>query len=109
MEMDCYNWNQVPEEEVTPFIMRQVIHTPHLTILRVQFKKGAFVPLHDHVHEQITTIVSGSLRLATEHEEILLGPGGISRIPSGIPHFAEALEDTVGIDIFSPARSDWQK
>lgn len=107
--MDCYNWNDVPKEEMTPSITRQVIHTPQITILRVKFKKGAFVPLHDHVHEQITTIVSGALRLATDSEEVVLGPGGILRIPSNVPHLAEALEDTVGIDIFSPARTDWQK
>jgi len=28
-------------------------------------------------------------------------------IPSNAPHAAEALEDTVDLDIFSPRREDW--
>ncbi len=28
-------------------------------------------------------------------------------IPPDVPHRAEALEDTVDIDVFSPIRQDW--
>ncbi len=28
-------------------------------------------------------------------------------IPSNLPHSAEALEDTVDVDIFDPPRKDW--
>jgi quercetin dioxygenase-like cupin family protein len=28
-------------------------------------------------------------------------------IPSGVPHSAVALEDTLDLDIFSPPRQDW--
>ncbi len=36
-----------------------------------------------------------------------MGPQDIVVIPPGIPHEAEALEDTVVIDIFSPPREDF--
>ena len=28
-------------------------------------------------------------------------------IPSNVPHQAEALEDCVDVDVFSPPRQDW--
>jgi quercetin dioxygenase-like cupin family protein len=33
--------------------------------------------------------------------------GEVLHIPSHVPHRAEALEDTVDVDIFSPPREDW--
>jgi quercetin dioxygenase-like cupin family protein len=106
--MDQYNWERVSKEEMSPLISRQVIHTPALTLLRTTFTRGAVVALHQHVHEQVTTVLSGSLRLEVDGEAALLAPGGLARIPSGVPHMAEAMEDTVVLDVFTPARTDWQ-
>jgi quercetin dioxygenase-like cupin family protein len=33
--------------------------------------------------------------------------GEVLIIPSYVPHSALALEDTIGIDVFSPIRQDW--
>jgi unsaturated pyranuronate lyase len=33
--------------------------------------------------------------------------GEVLVIPSNLPHSAEALEDCVDIDVFSPPRADW--
>ncbi len=33
--------------------------------------------------------------------------GEVLYIPSGVPHAAEALSDTVAVDVFSPIRKDW--
>jgi quercetin dioxygenase-like cupin family protein len=33
--------------------------------------------------------------------------GEILTIPSNVPHRAEALEDTLDVDVFSPPRQDW--
>ncbi len=58
-------------------------------------------------HEQIAVMVSGKLRLAVGDEETVMGPGDMVLIPSNTPHEAEALEDTVVMDIFSPPREDF--
>jgi quercetin dioxygenase-like cupin family protein len=107
--IERHDWDQVPEEELSPLIKRQVIHTPDMTLLRVQFKRGAFVPAHAHVHQQISMVMSGRLRIEVEGVETVLTPGSVLVIPSNANHLAEALEDTVDIDIFSPARTDWLK
>jgi len=33
--------------------------------------------------------------------------GEVLVIPSNVPHKAEALEDTLDVDIFCPPRQDW--
>ena len=50
--------------------MRQMIHTPRMTILRVRFKKGVVSPAHQHVHEQVTMLASGNMRFNLAGEKI---------------------------------------
>jgi quercetin dioxygenase-like cupin family protein len=106
--MERYDWEAVPKEAMGPLIVRQIIHTPDLTLVRGTFKRGAVVALHQHVHEQVTTVLSGRLRLEIDGEATVLTPGELARIPSNLPHVAEALDDTVVLDVFTPARTDWQ-
>jgi quercetin dioxygenase-like cupin family protein len=80
-----------------------------MTILRVMLKQGAIVPMHQHVHEQVTMPMQGTLRIELEGEEFTLRAGDLLRIPSNAPHLVEALEDSVGIELFTPAREDWKK
>jgi len=37
----------------------------------------------------------------------VLGPGDVMPLAPHVPHWVEALEDTVAVDVFSPAREDW--
>jgi quercetin dioxygenase-like cupin family protein len=104
--MELYSWSSIPHRKMAPLIMRQIIHTPSLTMTRIEFKQGAAVGEHHHVNEQVTSVVSGKLSLTVEGSRTILGPGDIIRLPSDVPHAAEALEDTVVIDVFTPARSD---
>jgi quercetin dioxygenase-like cupin family protein len=103
------SWDIVPVEPVTSDISRQVVTGENEMIARVLLKKGAVVPTHFHVSEQITYIMEGTLRLwiGQPEEEVTLGPGRFVVIPPNVPHRAEALEDTVDVDIFSPIRQDW--
>jgi quercetin dioxygenase-like cupin family protein len=36
-----------------------------------------------------------------------VGVGEVLHIPSNLTHKAEALEDTLDVDIFAPPRADW--
>ncbi|HEY0523038.1 MAG TPA: hypothetical protein VGD08_06605, partial [Stellaceae bacterium] len=42
-----------------------------------------------------------------EEEEVIVREGQVLHIPSNLPHSAEALEDTVDLDVFTPIRQDW--
>jgi quercetin dioxygenase-like cupin family protein len=106
--MDRYRWDDVPRVQVSPMVSRQVIHTPHVTLARITFQRGADAPLHRHAHEQVTNILSGKLELEVDGVKMTLGPGDVVCVPGDVLHAAEALEDTIVLDVFSPARSDWQ-
>lgn len=41
--------------------------------------------------------------------EKILKPGEVLRIPPHLPHSAEALEDCIVVDLFSPPREDWKR
>ena len=36
-----------------------------------------------------------------------MSAGEVLHIPSNLPHQAEALADTLDVDVFSPPRADW--
>ena len=40
-------------------------------------------------------------------EEAIVRAGEIIHIPSDVSHQAEALADTLELDLFSPVREDW--
>jgi len=102
-----YNWNTVPEEQMNPSITRQVIHGETMTVARLRLKKGAIVPQHQHVNEQISVMESGQLRFVVAGEEFVINGGEMLTIPPNAPHRVEALEDSLTIDLFSPVREDW--
>jgi quercetin dioxygenase-like cupin family protein len=78
-----------------------------MMIAHVYLTKGAIVPEHAHHNEQITYILEGLLRFFLPDETIDVGPGEVLTIPAHLPHRAEALEDTLDVDVFHPPRSDW--
>jgi quercetin dioxygenase-like cupin family protein len=105
--MDQYNWDAIPEEPMSPLLSRQVIHTENMTIARLRIKKGAVVPLHQHPNEQVSMMDAGALRFEVGGREVLVKAGEVLRIPPGVPHLAEAMEDSVATDLFTPPRQDW--
>ena len=106
-EVRQYRWDEMPHEVVTAEITRKVISGEREMLATVYLKQGAVVPTHEHESEQITYILGGALEFVINGAPIILRAGDVLCIPSGVPHAAEALEDTVELDVFSPIRQDW--
>jgi quercetin dioxygenase-like cupin family protein len=102
-----YNWTQVPEEQLNAAISRQMIHGETMTVARLRLRKGAVVPLHHHVNEQISMVEHGKLRFVIGGEERIVSGGEALTIPANAPHLVEALEDSLATDLFCPVREDW--
>ena len=105
-----YRWDDMPKENVTEMLDRRLITGDRMMLAHVYLKKGAIVPRHAHENEQLTYILEGALRFwigEDESETIDVRAGEVLHIPSHVPHKAEALEDTLDVDIFSPPRQDW--
>jgi quercetin dioxygenase-like cupin family protein len=102
-------WEDVEMESVTPSLSRKLITGDRMMLAQVFLDRGSVVPMHSHENEQLTYILEGALRfwIGEEREEIIVRAGEVLVIPSHVPHMAEALEDTLDVDIFSPPRQDW--
>lgn len=104
-------WSDVAVETMNPLLSRAFIAGAQAMIARIDLKKGCIVPRHSHPNEQIAWIVEGALvfLLGEEGSEkrVTVRAGEVLVIPGGLPHAAEALEDTVDYDLFAPPRQDW--
>jgi quercetin dioxygenase-like cupin family protein len=105
-----YRWAEMPKEKVSETLDRRLITGERIMLSHVYLKKGSIVPRHSHENEQITYILEGGLRFwigEDESQVIDVMAGEVLHIPSLVQHKAEALEDTLDVDVFSPPREDW--
>ena len=100
-------WHTIPLEELNPLLQRQFVVGQEIMVARVLLKKGCIVPQHSHHNEQLTYILDGALKFWIDGREIVVHAGEVLCIPAHMPHKAEALEDTVDLDVFTPPRADW--
>jgi len=49
----------------------------------------------------------GALKFWIDGRVVIVNAGDVLVIPPHMPHKAEALEDTVDMDVFTPPRADW--
>ena len=105
-----YRWDDMPKEQVNAGLSRRLVTGDRMMLAHVYLNKGCIVPRHQHENEQITYVVTGALHFwigEDESEEITIRAGEVLHLPSMVWHKAEALEDTLDVDIFSPPRQDW--
>ena len=87
--------------------LKSLTHGSRIHLTEVRFIKGAVVPEHQHPHEQTGYLISGSLRFLGGGEDTVVTPGDCWTFASEVPHGAEALEDSLVIEVFSPIREDY--
>ena len=101
------SFHTMPIEHLNPLIERQYVSAEKSMLARLFLRKGCLVPMHHHENEQITYILEGALKFILPGQEITVRAGEVLVIPPNVPHSAEALEDTIDVDVFSPPRADW--
>ncbi len=109
--------SDIPEEEVKAvegaieqgeLSLKVLMVTENMIMLRAWRGKGLIDPLHQHDdHESVATLLSGKLKMKIGDKEFIANPGDVWRHPPGVPHFSEALEECVQIEVKSPARKTW--
>jgi quercetin dioxygenase-like cupin family protein len=107
MAARLHRWDEIALEKITEMVSQKIVTGDREMLAQTYLKRGALVPLHAHASEQMTYVLQGALRFLVEGEEVVVREGEVIHIPSGVPHQAEALEDTFELDVFSPVREDW--
>jgi len=102
-----YRWSDLPTDHPMEKLDRRRIVGDRAMLSEIHLEEGCFVPTHAHENEQFTYVLRGQLRFHigpedSEQEEIILGAGEVLHLPPYVPHSAEAIEDTLVVDVFSP-------
>src|SRR6476620_4361796 len=84
-------------------LVKPLIKGEEMTFLEIHYVAGVGAPLHAHTHESIAYVVKGKVKSTVGSEEFIMGPGDVCRHPKGVLHGLEAIEDSVVVEIKSPA------
>ena len=88
--------------------LKVLMVTENFIMLRAWRGKGLIDPIHQHDdHESVATLISGKLKMKIGDKEFIANPGDVWRHPPGVPHYSEAIEECVQIEIKSPAKKTW--
>ena len=101
---------ELPEQvtEPEPGLTRQVlVHTPALMLVRHRMRRDWVGTAHSHPHEQLVYVVSGRLRVTVGGITSEYSCGDSFIVASNVEHQAMALEESLVLDVFSPAREDY--
>lgn len=105
--MNVIPFEKLPGEQLSDKVTRRYVSGEKATLVRFEIKKGAIVPFHHHVNEQITYVLQGKIKITMGDKEYIVSSGEVLVIPPDALHQFEFLEDSVVIDAFAPPRVDW--
>jgi len=84
-------------------LVKPLIKGDEMTLLEIHYTPGVGAPLHVHEHESLAYVVKGKVKMTVGQEEYILGAGDVCRHPQGVPHGVEGIENSIVIEIKSPA------
>ncbi|GAO43290.1 cupin domain-containing protein [Flavihumibacter petaseus] len=100
--------NDIPAKEFLPGLFGKMLHGESSTLGVWEIRKGAVIPEHSHVNEQITYITEGELQMTIGGKTTVFGPGNVQVIPPNVPHSGLALTDCRVIDSWTPVREAYR-
>ena len=104
--MSTTNLSDIPSKEVMPGFRGKFVHSENMTYVHWEIEKGAVLPLHHHMHEQLTNLIEGEFEMTVGGETKVLKSGDVAVIPSNVEHEGVAKTACQIIDVFSPRRDD---
>ncbi|UYQ95012.1 cupin domain-containing protein [Chitinophaga horti] len=93
---------------VIPGFTARFVHTDTVTLAYWDILPGSRLPVHKHLHEQITQVEEGSFELTVDAVTQVYTKGMVVVIPSMVEHGGVALTACKLFDIFTPVREDYK-
>jgi quercetin dioxygenase-like cupin family protein len=103
-----HNLSCIAPRDIMKGFAGKVIHTDTMTFVYWTIEEGAVLPAHQHPHEQVVNMLSGSFELTAGNETVTLNPGDIYAIPGNTTHSGRALSAARILDVFCPVREDYR-
>ena len=101
-------WSDLQVDRPMELLERRRVIGDKAMISHITLRRGFKVATHAHENEQFSVVLSGKLKFGlgaeggSDRREAIVGAGEVIHLPGNLPHSAEAIEDTVVLDIFSP-------
>jgi len=94
-------------KELAPGIEARTFWGEKMLVSIVELAPDMPLPAHSHPHEQVGTILQGSVTFTIDGEVKALARGAVFIVPGGVEHSALTGPDGATVmDVFSPARED---
>lgn len=100
--------SDIKTREIVPGFTGKYYHADSLSIGWLDAKAGHTVPMHSHIHEQVSYVQEGKMLFVIEDEQFILEAGMAITVAPNLKHGATAITDCVLIDVFSPVREDYK-
>jgi quercetin dioxygenase-like cupin family protein len=95
-------WTDLPRDEPMALLHRHRLIGSEAMLSHVTLQAGCTVPVHAHANEQFSCVLSGRVRFVLADGDKTLAAGEVLHLPRHAPHGAEALENSVVLDVFAP-------
>lgn len=95
-------------EDLGSGVTRRILaHAGNMMAVEVHFETGAIGPLHNHPHEQLTTVLSGEFEFTIGEETQVVRAGDTLYKQPHIMHGCVCLQAGTLLDTFTPIREDF--
>jgi len=107
--LKTYRGSEIKKFDKRPGMLGTIVHGAGVTLTHWVLDKDAMLASHSHHHEQISYVLSGKMRFEIESGETkTLEAGDFAVFAPNETHGGVALENSVVLDAFSPAREDFK-
>jgi len=102
------NLATIPSKEIMPGLHGKLVHSEHMSMAFWDVEKGAIVPEHAHMNEQIMHVMEGEFEFTLDGDTQTYYPGDIAVIAPHLKHSGIALTPCKLLDVFSPTREEYR-
>jgi quercetin dioxygenase-like cupin family protein len=97
-------FDQLQAKEMLKGAGAAFLQTEHLTVGYTHMKAGSEIPLHHHAEEAIDIVLEGEMEMQIGDVTDTVRRGGMTYVPSNVPHKAKASTDCKVVTVFYPKR-----
>lgn len=106
--MNYYVIKEMTSRKPAEGVEMRVISGDRMTMVFFHLEPGAEIPEHSHPHEQMGTVLKGSIELIIDKDKKIVNEGNAYHVRSNIIHSGRCLDSASEVlEVFSPPREDY--